>query len=210
MPLYKTIHISPDVVLHIWKIMESEEELRNKVDLTEACEKRVEGMKSALHRKGFLSIRQLMLLEGYEDRDLYYDKIGKPHLYDGKQISITHSYEFTGIIISSKERVGIDIEKQRDKIIKIAHKFTTLKIEDTDFTQIELVKKLTKIWGAKESLYKISAVQGLSFLQNIFIEPDFDLKNWFVGQINVDDFNSTFKISHLDFDGFTCVYALKD
>ena len=74
-----------------------------------------------------------MQLEGYKDKDLYYDYMGKPHLHDGRHISITHSYEFTGIIIvSSKEKVGIDIEKQRDKIIRIAKKFTTFNTEDLE------------------------------------------------------------------------------
>ena len=34
-------------------------------------------MKSALHRKGFLSIRHLMAKAGYEDANLHYDKYGK-------------------------------------------------------------------------------------------------------------------------------------
>lgn len=210
MPLYKTIHINADIVLHIWKITESEEDLHRNVELTERCNKRVEGMKSGLHRRGFLSIRQLMLLEGYVDSDLYYDELGKPHLHDGNHISISHSFEFTGIIISRKQRVGIDIEKQRPKIVRIAHKFTTLPIQDGGQEQEILVRKLTKIWGAKESLYKISPILGLSFLQNIFIETEFNHKRWFSGEINVDDIHSEFTISHLEFEGFTCVYALKE
>jgi len=210
MPLYKTIHISSDVVLHIWKISESEEELGHGITLTDKCNKRVMGMRSELHRKGFLSIRHLMLQEGYEDKDLYYDELGKPHLHDGNHISITHSYIFTGIIISKNERVGIDIEKQRDKIIRIAHKFTSLETEKEKHQRKELIKKLTKLWGAKESLFKISSLQGLSFYKNIFIEPEFHQKEWFFGEIEFGDYHSTFRISHLEFEGFNCVYALKD
>ena len=209
MPLYKTIHISPEVVVHIWKITENEEELRQNVSLTDNCSQRVEGMKSELHRRGFLSIRQLMLLEGYEDKDLYYDELGKPHLYDGKHISITHSFQFTAIIISSGKKVGIDIEKQREKIIRIAHKFTTLDTSPDAGTSEELIKKLTVIWGAKESLYKICAIPGLSFLQNIYIEPNFMEKSWFKGDINLEHEFSNYDISQLEFEGFTCVYALK-
>ena len=134
MPLYKTIHISPAVRLHIWKITENEEFLAKGILLNENNNARVNGMKSELHRRGFLSIRHLMRLEGYEDKDLYYDEAGKPHLKDGTHISITHSFEFTGIIISKKEKVGIDIEKQRDKIIRIAHKFTTLSTQKPEKT----------------------------------------------------------------------------
>ncbi len=209
MPLYQTIHISPHVVFHIWKITETEEELLQGVELTENSKTRVGGMKSELHRRGYLSIRQLLLLEGYEDRDLYYDQAGKPHLYNGKHISISHSYEFTGIIVSKNERVGIDIEKQRDKIIRIAHKFTTLNTETQGAGRPALVKELTLLWGAKESVYKICEIPGLSFLQHIFIEPEFAIKDWFTGEVNHASSRSLYKISHVEFEGFTCVYALK-
>ena len=209
MPLYKTIHVSEQVVLHIWKIIESEEELSRGIELTENCENRVRGMKSELHRRGFLSIRHLMQLEGYEDKDLYYDELGKPHLYDGSHISITHSYHFTGIIVSKKEKVGIDIEKQRDIIKRIAFKFTTYNINTTERSQGEVIKDLTVLWGAKESLYKISSIPGISFRKNIFIEPDFANKDWFSGELNYNNSTTKHRISYLEFEGFTCVYALK-
>ena len=209
MPLYKTIHISNEVVLYIWKVTESEADLRQNIRLTTANEERVGGMKSGIHRRGFLSIRHLMLLEGYEDKDLYYDELGKPHLNNGSYISITHSFEFTGIIVSKKEKVGIDIEKQRDKIIRIARKFTTLDISSSEISTEDNVKKLTLLWGAKESIYKISAIQGLSFLQHIYLEPEFDKKEWFSGIVNFDGKENLYKVSHVEFEGFTCVYALK-
>lgn len=208
MPLYKTIHISPAVRLHIWKITEKEEYLAKGVLLNEKNSIRVNGMKSELHRRGFLSIRHLMRLEGYEDNDLYYDEAGKPHLNDGTHISITHSFEFTGIIVSKKEKVGIDIEKQREKIIRIAHKFTTFNTQVPECDQNKLIRQLTILWGAKESLYKICEIPDVSFLQHIFIEPGFALKDWFRGEVTLESLPSRYTISYLEFEGFTCVYAL--
>ena len=72
-------------------------------------------MKSELHRRAFLSIRHLLGLEGYQDSNLIYSDLGKPYLKDGKHISISHSHDFTGIIISDSQEVGIDIEKQSEK-----------------------------------------------------------------------------------------------
>ena len=57
-------------------------------------------MKSDLHQRGFLSVRHLLKEVGYSDADLIYDEFGKPHLKDGKHISITHSFTFSAIIIS--------------------------------------------------------------------------------------------------------------
>jgi 4'-phosphopantetheinyl transferase EntD len=210
MPLYKTIAVNPRIKLYIWKITESEQELALNIKLTNACQLRMDGMKSELHRRGFLSIRHLMGLAGYVDHDLFYDQAGKPHLKDGKHISITHSYQFTGIIISQADEVGIDIEKQRDKIAIIGHKFTTMEDYAGIESPIELVKKLTIIWGAKESLYKIYATHGLSFMNHIYINDFKKTDSSTTGVIRYDGSLTNYDISFLEFEGFTCVYAIKN
>ena len=88
---------------------------------------------------------------GYVDVDLYYDENGKPHLKDGKHISITHSFNFSAVIVSNSI-VGVDIEKQRDKIKIVAPKF--IGYEEQYLKDQDLVKKLTVIWCIKESLFK--------------------------------------------------------
>ena len=210
MPLFKTITVRQSIRLYIWKITESEEELGQNVKLTPHCQDRMDGMKSQLHRRGFLSIRHLMAEEGYTDFDLYYDQAGKPHLKDGKHISITHSYNFTGIIISDEDEVGIDIEKQRDKILRIAHKFTPVQEYRTIANNEALVRKLTIVWGGKESLYKIYATHGLSFLHHIDIK-DFNLtETKTTGEVLYQGKQSYYDISFVEFEGFTCVYAIKN
>ena len=72
-----------------------------------------------------------------------------------------------------------------------------------------LVRKLTIVWGAKESLYKIYEQKGLSFLQDINVQ-DFSFDDGrTVASIRFIDDNSTYNISFLEFEGFTCVYAIK-
>jgi len=140
---------------------------------------------------------------------LFYDEFGKPHLTDGKFISITHSFNFSAIIVSDNHPVGIDIEKQRDKIVRIAHKFTPFEEYKTLANHDALVRKLTIVWGAKESLYKIYEQKGLSFLQDINVQDfSFD-EGRTVASIRFIDDNSTYNISFLEFEGFTCVYAIK-
>jgi phosphopantetheinyl transferase len=122
MPLYKTISPNSQTTVKIWKIEESYDDLIAPLDLKPESKTRVLGMKSELHQRGFLSVRHLLKAFGYTDQDLYYDQNGKPHLKDGKHISITHSFTFSGVIVSDAA-VGIDIEMQRDKIAIIAKKF---------------------------------------------------------------------------------------
>ncbi len=209
MPLYKTITINSNTKVYIWKITESEKELSLNINLTNKCQLRMNGMKSELHRRGFLSIRHLMGLAGYVDSDLFYDLAGKPHLKDGNHISITHSYQFTGIIVSQKDEVGIDIEKQRDKIIRIGHKFTTIEAYANIKNAKEIVKKLTIIWGAKESLYKIYATHGLSFINHIYIDDFINTDSTTKGIISYEGRTSEYDITFLEFEEFTCVYAIK-
>ncbi|NJW54267.1 4'-phosphopantetheinyl transferase family protein, partial [Salinimicrobium oceani] len=192
----------------IWKIEEPYDVLNEGMELTEVCRERVAGMKSDIHRRGFLSVRHLLAQEGYTDRDLFYDDQGKPHLKDGKYISITHSFSFSGIIISDRE-VGIDIEMQREKILLIAHKFTPIEEYRTLANTDALVRKLTIVWGAKEAVYKLYAQPKVSFLQHINIS-DFDFDdNRTTGKINFNGQTSWYEFEFLEFEGFTCVYTLR-
>ena len=207
MPLYKTIRVNDFTKVFVWKIEESLEDLSHGIDLTELSKKRVETMKSVLHQQGFMSIRQLLKHAGYVDADVYYDTYGKPHLKDKNYLSISHSFTFTAIIISEKIPVGIDIEKQRDKIVKIAHKFTPVEEYNTIANHEALVSKLTIVWGAKESLYKIYGKKKLRFIHHIYIEDFLFTDTKTTGVIKYEGHVSTHSIHFLEFEGFTCVYA---
>lgn len=207
MPLYKTITVNKTTKVLIWKIEESYEFLSEGISLTNHCRERVDSMKSDLHRRGFMSVRHLLAEAGYTDHDLYYDEKGKPHLTDNKHISITHSFIFSAIIISDQE-VGIDIEKQRQKILKIAHKFTPIEEYRTLANDDAVMRKLTMVWGAKESLYKSFARKGVSFLEHVYVE-DFRLDNMqSTAEVSFEDKEETYKVWFLEFEGFTCAYAL--
>ncbi len=206
MPLHKTITVSPSTKVLIWKIEETEEELRKGVDLIPESKQRLQGMKSEIHRRGFLSVRHLLEESGYAPSQLYYDSFGKPHLSDGVHISITHSFIFSGIIVSNKE-VGIDIELRRDKVQKIAHKFVDY--EFTYLSEPQLTKKLTKIWCAKESVYKAFATKGVSFRQHTRVLPftmeEEKTKAWvFYGRRA-----SSYNIEFFELEQYNCAYALK-
>ncbi|WPY98953.1 4'-phosphopantetheinyl transferase family protein [Christiangramia sp. OXR-203] len=207
MPLYKTITVDERTKVFIWKVEESFDWLANGINLTAHCQKRVDGMKSEIHRRGFMSIRHLMAEAGYTDHDLYYDDLGKPHLRDDRYISITHSFNFTAIIISNRD-VGIDIEKQREKILKIANKFTPLNEYHTLANEEALIRKLTIVWGAKESVYKLIARPGVGFLQHINV-TDFDFDDSkTTAHVRYHELDSWYNIDFLEFENFTCVYAL--
>jgi phosphopantetheinyl transferase len=208
MPLFKTITPNANTTIFIWKIEESFNQLLNDLNLTNYSLGRLNSMKSEIHQRGFLSVRHLLKKAGYTDVDLYYNGNGKPHLKDGKHISISHSYHFSAIIISDFE-VGIDIEKNREKIKIIQHKFVNFErgfINKED----DYLEQLTVIWGAKESLYKIYPYGGLTFKNDIDINSFKISDKKTTGYIKVKNWNKTYNIYFEQLENFTLVYALEN
>lgn len=172
MPLLKTIALNNHTQLLVWKITETFDELFTSVALKDVSLARVEGMKAEGHQKGFLSVRRLLMEAGYSDFDLYYDEFGKPHLNDGKHISISHSNDFS-VIVLSDVNIGADLEILKDKTLILAPRYMDVShLENLDPTD-ELIKA-TVVWGIKESVFKIKNEVGISFKDHIF-EDDFNL-----------------------------------
>ncbi|MGY5351537.1 4'-phosphopantetheinyl transferase family protein [Wenyingzhuangia sp. IMCC45533] len=165
MPLFKSIQINETTQAFVWKITESIDFLKD-IYLSKNSLNRLNSMKSVQHQKGFLSIRHLLKQIHLSDDDLYYNEHGKPLLKSGLHISITHSFDFSAIVISDKN-VGIDIEKNREKIKVIKHRFTD--IEQYQLDNEQYIQKLTYIWGAKESMYKIHPCGGMSFKNDLIV-----------------------------------------
>ena len=207
MPLYQTITVNNHTKVLIWNILEPFQVLYEATPLSAQSEERLLGMKSQLHQRGFLSVRHLLAVLGYTDFDLIYNTNGKPFLKDGKKISITHSYTFSAIIVSDEE-VGIDIEMQRAKILKIAPKFTPIEEYRTLANEEALIRKLTMVWGAKESLYKSFAQPGLGFLKHIEVH-DFEMEDIkTTAMVYFKRIKQSYMVWFKEFEGFTMAYAL--
>ena len=207
MPLVKTLLFDPQTTILVWKITESYETLSEQIVLKEESKTRMEGMKSELHQRAFLSVRMILQQQGYTDFDLFYDAFGKPHLVDGKHISISHSHEWATVIISDKI-TGIDIEMQREKIIKIASKFVLSELDFLPTTSpSKYIKKLTVIWGIKESIFKIRNEIGISFKDHIQTHPFELTDNQGTAQLFFENKTHNFKFYFLEIEQFTLVYA---
>lgn len=209
MPLFKSISVNSQTAVKIWHIEESYDELIEPLDLKPNSKARVLGMKSELHQRGFLSVRHLLREFGYTDQDLFYDDWGKPHLKDGKYISITHSFEFSGVIIGNKP-IGIDIEKQRSKIGRIASKFIGYEADYLDPLKENYVNKLTIIWAIKESLYKLFATPGMLFKSHFLVIPFMVNDGNTVAWIDYNSRKYRYSTAFFEFEGFTCAYILPE
>jgi phosphopantetheinyl transferase len=209
MPLFKIINFNSTTQILVWKITESYQELFDNVVVNDSSLLRLQGMKSQLHQRGFLSVRKLLQEAGYNDLDLYYDELGKPHLKDDKYISISHSHHFSAIIISNKS-VGIDIELQREKISRIADKFVDEEHSYLDKNDLEsYIKKLTVIWGVKEAIFKIRNEKGISFKDHIRVK-EFEMDDLKAkAELRFDGMVMDFELFYEEIEGFGLVYAFE-
>lgn len=217
MPLYKIIEHNSSTRILIWNITESFEQLNQDVQLNEKNQLRLNNMKSEIHQRAFLSVRKLLALVGYSDFDLEYDEFGKPHLHSDNrhteftEVSITHSHHFSAIILSN-EHVGIDIEMQREKILKIAHKFVNNqemnRLQSTNSS--DFIKKLTIKWGAKEAIFKIRNEKGISFKDHIHVQP-FELNEQQAeAELHFNGIQREYSIHFNEIDpNFTLVYTFQ-
>jgi phosphopantetheinyl transferase len=176
MPFYKELKINEHTIAYFWKISEDISWFNEKSELNDNSVSRLKSMKSVEHKKGFLAVRMLLQHIGLSDFDLFYNEFGKPYLKVEnlevgikKHISISHSHEFSCICVSNKA-VGIDIEKCKEKTLKIASRF----MEVSHIENLSMADKITKatiIWGIKESIFKLKNEKGISFPKHIFESP---------------------------------------
>lgn len=205
MPLLKIIEPNTKAKLWIWHVTETLEELET-IHLTERSKERTSIMKNEMTKKTFLSVRHLLKLAGYSDEAVTYNENGKPFLNDGKSISISHSFEYAVIAIH-EDAIGVDIEKKRDKIVRIAKKFIGIEKSFVDLDKD--IDKLTRIWSAKESLFKIHPEGAIQFDTHLMISP-FEMQDSKAkGRIHKNDFDETFTIFFEEIENFCLTYALK-
>ena len=125
--------------------------------------------KNEKRQKEFFSIR-LLLKELLPNANISYNKYGAPEIEGDIFISISHSKNITGIIIS-KKKVGLDIEKISDKALRLSSKFI-LNNRHHPLTK----EKATLIWCCKEAIYKWHQKGNVNFIEDIKIYP-FDIKS---------------------------------
>ncbi len=176
MGLIANKEIQEDCFLGTWEIDEDYDTLLSMVNLESNEIKRLEGFLNYNRKLEFLSVRLLLQLMTNKDARIVYDSTKKPFLKDGSyHISISHSYNYTSILLSKTMNVGIDLEYMSHRISKIAHKFMhpdEVISENPDLKRYHLYIH----WCAKEALYKICDKNMLNFKKNLIIKP-FELQD---------------------------------
>ena len=203
MPLYKDL--SDDVTkILIWEFDENEE-LDSDLLLEPENQAKILGYHPNKISE-FLMVRKMLkvLLPNHK---ILYRENGEPYLFPQDfHISISHSYPLAALAIS-KKRVGIDLEKRKEKIKKIRHKF--ILHEDIYIDNSEEVDFLTAIWCVKEALYKIHHSKHWSLKKHYDVLP-FELQKEFTVKSRVYDLeNEDFYTAKINFFDNYC-FAVVD
>ena len=165
MPFLKEFIINYNTKIKLWKINIGE---LNNFELDVYDSSLIKSKKSQLAKEQFLAVRKILHLENPSYK-IRYDESGKPSINSDLNISISHSNLIAGIVFSGFNQTAIDIEDKESKIINIQNKFLNESEKLKDEYQSD-VDYLTKIWTAKESIYKALGIKGISFSDNIVIK----------------------------------------
>lgn len=203
MPVYQINNISKTIKIGVWKITETEEDLLKSLLNKGFDETTIFQTNNKQRLKQWLATR-ILLNEFFDNPNIIYNDLGKPHLNNGWHISISHSNEFVAIIINKNHSCGIDIEKITPKIERIKHKF----LNDEDLEKITSLEHLILYWGAKEALYKYYGKKEVLFIENLFIHNFSENKNTFTGEIKMPKFQKEIAMNWEKVEDLVIVYTL--
>lgn len=204
MPVFFQQQINEHTRLGIWKIEETEEFFKGNVpqhrDVTHP-HKRLQHLAGRFLLQFLFPDFPYALIQIADTR--------KPYLPDEQyHFSISHCGDFAAAIVSSSNRVGIDIEIPTGKLSRLADKFLSEK-EKEIFELTPLASSLlplTQLWSAKESVFKWYGNGGVDFKKHI------QLFNRQEGKETIDCFfskdNAELTIHYREFDGLVLAWVL--
>jgi len=210
MPLFLIKNIKEDCLLGLWNITETLEDFSKIVTLCDDEKQLLNTFKNDERKIEWLSVRALLKKMSGKSLKIWYTPQKKPYIENSDyNISISHSNKISGILISKRHRVGLDLEYMSHKIENIAKKF----IGNNEFITSDPAKKHLHLyihWCAKEALYKICDKQDIIFKTNIFIYP-FEPKTegTIKGRVLTKYINEEFELAYFCHDNYIIVYTIK-
>jgi phosphopantetheinyl transferase len=129
---------------------------------------------SERRKNEFAAIRYLKEMY-FPQTQILYNAHGVPILSNGFCISISHTAQLAGFAYSEKEAVGFDLEHITEKVQRVKSKF----LHHNDYALCDVVntESLTKIWSAKEAIYKLKSEDDLVFSEAIYLQH-LQYDNW--------------------------------
>ncbi|MGG9970162.1 4'-phosphopantetheinyl transferase family protein [Ferruginibacter sp. SUN002] len=177
MPLVYQQNINEATKLAIWHITESEDFFLLQVPLQRSI---THPHKRLQHLAGRFLLKELF--PDFPHSLIQVADTRKPFLVDeAYHFSISHCGDFAAAIVSTKNRVGVDIELYTDKVERVKHKYLSeaeqILLQNSNTTNdLPLIQLLTSAWSIKETIFKWEGKGELDFKEHMQIRT-FDFKN---------------------------------
>ena len=210
MALYLKKTLENEAEIAVWKIEETEEELKALCSVPNDEMEEISWIRSESMRKQRLAVRAL--LDEMFDEKVYlsHHDNGKPFLENMvTNISITHTDKYVAIILHDYEDVGIDIESlDRDFSAVELKALSEEEIEDLDDDKRN--EQLAIYWCAKEAVFKRVSLYNVDFAEQIEVERfhprgEGELEATFVSK---DGYEEEFDLEYITFDRHVLVWVV--
>jgi 4'-phosphopantetheinyl transferase EntD len=201
-------HVDDDCLMGLWEIEENFETLYRKVFLDVDEKVTLFDFKNEARQIEWLSVRALLNELLQRNSKIIYNEEHKPFLFDNSfNISISHSYKLTSILLSKQKRVGIDLEYMSHRINRISHKFIN---EEEYISSNKAVEHLHMYihWCAKEAIYKICDKKNINFKDNLTIKPfEIELAGQITGIHHDENIHDEFTLKYEVRDNYVIVFC---
>ncbi|MCR5002968.1 MAG: 4'-phosphopantetheinyl transferase superfamily protein [Bacteroidales bacterium] len=214
MALYLRKELEDKSEIAVWKVEETEEELRALSAAPTDEMEEISFIKNESLRKQRLAVRAL-LNELFEEKVyLSHHDNGKPYLENSvTNISITHTTNYVAVILNDNEDVGIDIESlDRDFSVVEKKALSDDEIEDVEDVDDSKEKNehLAIYWCAKEAIYKLISQYNVDYAEQIEVDR-FRFKE--EGQIEAtftdkDGYPEKHELEYITFDRHVLVWVV--
>ena len=154
----------------VWKITESEAELRTMTSIPSDELEEISYIKNESLRKQRLAVRALLDTMFEEKVYLSHHDNGKPYIQNNAiNISITHTDQYVAVILNDEDEVGIDCESLNRDFSAVEKKA----LSDEEIGDLEDEQKneqLAIYWCAKEAIFKLTSQYDVDFAEQIQID----------------------------------------
>ncbi|WP_303310487.1 4'-phosphopantetheinyl transferase superfamily protein [Hymenobacter sp. BT730] len=201
MPLHSVETVADQSLLGLWRLTESAEQLWPLLPQPAHYQQHLPPGRDAARAQQWLGGRVLahQLLAEFSFAPsvvLLNDANGRPFFPEQPElaVSLSHSGEWVAALLSTRGRVGTDVELVRSKAQQLAPRFLS-ETEQADAG--DDVVKHSLYWSAKETLYKLHSRRALVFKEHIQLDP-FGLREAGVltGHLLTENFRSQHQIHY--------------
>lgn len=210
MPLYKKEEFKDGGVLAVWRITESEDDLKIIAETPTSEQGNISQMQAHQRRLESYAVRAL-LTEIFDERVyIGYEEDDSPYIKNTHhKISISHSGEFACVYIHENADVGIDIELL-SRNFDAAEKKILSETEQEYISEKYRQLQLALIWSAKEAIYKLMGERNINFSKQIEIEkfiPDDEEGELYAAFTDAKNNKHELELCYQIFDGYEMVWV---